>query len=70
MHAFTLFLMFDATRRRFSAVTFEMYTAQYFVSVLLICAGCFCTRSPQKTSKDRNPVAIDPVIEGVTSFEK
>jgi hypothetical protein len=29
-----------------------------------MCAGCFRTRSPSKTPKDKNPVAIDPGIEG------
>jgi hypothetical protein len=35
-----------------------------------MCVDCFCTRSPSKTPKDRNPVAIDPGIEGATSFKK
>jgi hypothetical protein len=61
MHAFTLFLMFDATRWIVSAVK---CTAQYFVSVLLMCAGCFCIRSPSKTPKDGNLVAIDPGSRG------
>jgi hypothetical protein len=39
-------------------------TAQYFVSILLMCVGCLCTRSPSKPPKDRNPVAIHPGIEG------
>jgi hypothetical protein len=43
-------------------------TAQYFVSILLMCAGCFCTRSPTRTPKDRNPVTIDPGIEGGHKF--
>jgi hypothetical protein len=45
-------------------------TAQYFVSILVMCAGNFCTLSPLKPPKGRNPVAIDPGIDGATSFEK
>jgi hypothetical protein len=45
------------------------YTAQYYVSILLMCAG-FCTCSTSKNPEDRNPVATDLGIEGATSFEK
>jgi hypothetical protein len=63
MHAFTLFVMFDEPGEEFLQWSLK-WAAQYFVLILLMCAGCFCTRSPSETPKDRNPVVIDPGIKG------
>jgi hypothetical protein len=59
----------DASREELLQLRFKC-TAQYFVSVLVMCVSCLSTRSPSKSLKNIRPVATDPEIEGARTFEK
>jgi hypothetical protein len=65
MHAFTLFLMSDATWWRVSAVTFEMHSSIFCFNSSYVCGLFLYTLSFKNPQRHRrNPVEWDPVIEG------